>query len=230
MGNLGIRSAHEVQPADPPEESESVRLLSAPSDPCGNGQRRRADERVRLRGTTMGAQTMTDFERWFSTLGLRNFVAHEVLIGLDQGNTEPPAQLWPNIALPLIVLDALRDFFDRPVTITSAYRAPPYNASVGGTSKSQHMAFMALDFKVADTRPQMVYDILRSWRGETFVLPFKPEQWAYVAEAGPVPFKPTEIVPSDGGTFEAVYAGGLGLYNTFVHLDGRGLNHTWKGS
>lgn len=46
------------------------------------------------------------------------------------------------------VLQAIRDYFGRPVHINSAYRTPAYNKKVGGASKSQHVFGTACDIRV----------------------------------------------------------------------------------
>lgn len=47
------------------------------------------------------------------------------------------------------VLQAVRDYFGRPITINSAYRTSYWNAQVGGAKNSQHMKGTAVDFKVS---------------------------------------------------------------------------------
>ena len=54
------------------------------------------------------------------------------------------------------VLQKIRTHFGRAVTITSAYRTPPHNKSVGGTTYSQHQYGMAADIKVSDVSPKEV--------------------------------------------------------------------------
>lgn len=47
------------------------------------------------------------------------------------------------------VLQAIRDYFGRPVTINSAYRTPEHNARVGGAKSSQHVKGTACDIRVS---------------------------------------------------------------------------------
>ena len=54
------------------------------------------------------------------------------------------------------VLQKIRSHFGRAVTITSAYRTPPHNKSVGGASCSQHLYGKAADIKVKDVSPEKV--------------------------------------------------------------------------
>jgi lysozyme family protein len=64
-------------------------------------------------------------------------------------NTDPPAEFWPNV-IPLVrALEALRARLGKPISLTSIYRSPAYNAALGGSAtRSQHMAFRAADFQV----------------------------------------------------------------------------------
>lgn len=54
------------------------------------------------------------------------------------------------------LLQHIRDHFNRPVVITSAYRTVTHNKAVGGSPKSQHLYGMAADIQVADTLPEFV--------------------------------------------------------------------------
>lgn len=54
------------------------------------------------------------------------------------------------------VLQDIRDHFNRPVTITSAYRTVTHNKKVGGSPKSQHLYGTAADIQVKDTPPEFV--------------------------------------------------------------------------
>ncbi|MFW5641536.1 MAG: D-Ala-D-Ala carboxypeptidase family metallohydrolase [Roseicyclus sp.] len=100
-----------------------------------------------------------EFDRFVASLGLEHFGTVEFLVlggahatagGSCAGlNAYPPKALWPNVARTARVLDALRKRLGRPIAITNAYRAPAYNACLGGAASSLHMTFNALDFKVS---------------------------------------------------------------------------------
>ena len=48
----------------------------------------------------------------------------------------------------VMVLQSIRSYFGKPVTIHSGYRTPPYNAKVGGVDGSQHTYGTAADISV----------------------------------------------------------------------------------
>ena len=51
----------------------------------------------------------------------------------------------------VVLLQAIREHFGRPITITSGYRTAAHNAKVGGAKSSQHLLGRAADIQVADT-------------------------------------------------------------------------------
>lgn len=58
----------------------------------------------------------------------------------------------------LEALEAIRQHFDAPIKITSAYRCLMYNKEVGSTDASQHPLGRAVDIKVKGVDPHDVYD------------------------------------------------------------------------
>lgn len=48
------------------------------------------------------------------------------------------------------VLEDIRNYFGKPITINSAYRTPAHNKKVGGAKGSQHVKGTAADIKVKD--------------------------------------------------------------------------------
>lgn len=67
----------------------------------------------------------------------------------------------PNDALLNIVelarnLEVLRTAINKPITITSGYRSPKYNAKIGGVKDSQHLRGTAADIKVLGMTPKEV--------------------------------------------------------------------------
>lgn len=87
------------------------------------------------------------------------------------------------------ILQKIRNYFGKSVTITSAYRTPPHNKSCGGTTYSQHLYGKAADIKIKGVTPKEV---------------------AKYAET-------------------LLDSGGIGVYNTFVHIDVRSTKSRWQG-
>ena len=69
----------------------------------------------------------------------------------------------------VMVLQSIRDHFDAPVSITSGYRTPQYNAKVGGVDQSQHCYGTAADIAVkgvgVDTVAAYARKIMPDWGG-----------------------------------------------------------------
>ncbi len=56
----------------------------------------------------------------------------------------------------VVLLQAIREHFGKPITITSGYRTAAHNKSVGGAKSSQHLLGKAADIQVADTTVEAV--------------------------------------------------------------------------
>ena len=56
----------------------------------------------------------------------------------------------------VVLLQCIREHFNKPITITSGYRTATHNASVGGSRSSQHLLGKAADIQVADTTVEAV--------------------------------------------------------------------------
>lgn len=64
----------------------------------------------------------------------------------------------------LYVLEALRDYFAAPISITSGARCVKHNAAEGGASSSKHLLGIAADIKIQGVSPDAVAD----WLEKTF--------------------------------------------------------------
>jgi len=60
----------------------------------------------------------------------------------------------------LLILEAVRSHFGKPITISSGCRCVSHNAAVGGSDRSQHLYGRAADIIVSDTDPLLVYDLV----------------------------------------------------------------------
>ena len=174
---------------------------------------------------------LEEFNDFIRDLKLDHFQPDEFLVSTDRpGNSFPPQPLWPNLVATALILDQLRKHFGRPLVITSCYRAIDYNQQVGGTPRSNHQAFTATDFGIAGHSPAEVSTLLRDWRGRWFAAPAMIERVRVdIPDVEPVPF--AELTWRTGASGEEFqFAGGVGEYSRFTHLDTRGLNHTWSGN
>jgi uncharacterized protein YcbK (DUF882 family) len=113
------------------------------------------------------------FKTWFEGMatqkGIENFSSGEFTRYFkkwrgDVQNESPPQELWTNIVDALVIVQRLRTKFGRSITILSSYRAPGYNAKVGGAKYSRHKKFDALDIVVKGIDPKEVYAQLKEWR------------------------------------------------------------------
>lgn len=152
------------------------------------------------------ASKAKDLASFINDLGLRRFKGQEIAAYATRKrgqivNSLPHESLWPNIVPTLIVADELREVIDVPLTITSAYRSPMYNRAVGGERNSYHMQFKALDLVPQGATPRALAAAARKLRGRKFKIP--------------------------GTNDSFVFRGGIGTYETFVHIDTRGYDANW---
>ena len=57
------------------------------------------------------------------------------------------------------ILDAVREHFEQPCTVTSGCRCEAHNEAVGGAPKSQHLIGKAADIKVRGIAPALVAEM-----------------------------------------------------------------------
>jgi uncharacterized protein YcbK (DUF882 family) len=75
--------------------------------------------------------------------------------------TKVPIELDANVKLLATQLQALRDFIGIPITLNSAYRTEAYNASIGGSPKSQHKLAKAADLVTSKYTPKQLAAIIK---------------------------------------------------------------------
>jgi len=79
-------------------------------------------------------------------------------------NDFPPPALWPNVVPTLKVLDAFQGRCGCTVQVLSSYRTPAYNGALRSAAKSQHLRFVAIDFRASAGTPEEWRRILREMR------------------------------------------------------------------
>ncbi len=154
------------------------------------------------------------FQRLLDAAGIRYFSAREVFFkghshtdpksrafGL---NTEPPEILWPHIMPTLRVLDALRAQLKQPISLVSIYRSPAYNRAIGSTNP---------------VNPRVL-------TGKGSQHPRFSAADIKVRNISPAAVHAALLAMRRQG----IFAGGLGIYHSFVHIDTRGYNASWKGA
>ena len=86
----------------------------------------------------------------------------------------------------VVLLQAIREHFGKPVTITSGYRTGTHNTAVGGSKSSQHLLGRAADIQVQDTDPLAVAayaeSLMPGWGGvgRYPVKPGRARGWVHV--------------------------------------------------
>lgn len=114
-----------------------------------------------------------------------------------------PEELKVNIFPTLAVLNKVRTDLGLPIKIDSVYRDEKYNESVGGKSNSLHLVANAIDFKVKDFDYNLYANLFIKLRTGKYNI---------------------GVVLPDGEQVLVTEAMlGVGLYDTFIHLDTRGF-------
>lgn len=101
-------------------------------------------------------------------------------------------------------LQVFREWYRRPMVIISGYRTEAYNAQVGGSPKSYHMQNLATDFSL----PSEFYGYTDERQLE-FLNNVK-RKWIDLCQ-------------------QVGLGGGVGWYDTFIHLDSRPRTATSHG-
>lgn len=60
----------------------------------------------------------------------------------------------------LMALQYVRNYYDKPITLTSTVRCKTHNAKVGGVSKSKHLEFKASDFTFSGIKTNEVVKLI----------------------------------------------------------------------
>jgi uncharacterized protein YcbK (DUF882 family) len=61
------------------------------------------------------------------------------------------------------ILERLREYYGKPISINSGCRCKIYNKSIGGASQSRHMEGIAADINIKGVEPSEVQSKLKQW-------------------------------------------------------------------
>jgi uncharacterized protein YcbK (DUF882 family) len=112
------------------------------------------------------ARRVLDYYEWLVKQGVPyGFDLELAQLCAKDGNDAPTAAKRERILPTLQVLALVREAFG-PTTINSGYRAPAYNARIGGAKNSRHTVGDAIDFKCRDGNPQAWAHFLRGLRDD----------------------------------------------------------------
>jgi len=73
---------------------------------------------------------------------------------------EMPSNILNNVKELSYHLQRLRDKFNAPIKINSAYRCESHNEAIGGSKNSQHKKGLAADIVVKGKTPEEVYNFI----------------------------------------------------------------------
>jgi len=96
---------------------------------------------------------MTDNGRLTTNFHIREFKCKD--------GSKVPEALEANVRLLAEQLQALRDHIGIPIHLNSAYRTEAYNASIGGSPKSQHKLAKAADLVTSKYTPKQLAAIIK---------------------------------------------------------------------
>lgn len=60
------------------------------------------------------------------------------------------AEVKNNLITTFQTMDKIREYFNKPIKVTIAFRSPEYNALIGGAKRSMHLVGKAVDFIVQE--------------------------------------------------------------------------------
>ena len=119
---------------------------------------------------TSDEQAILDaFRDFIAPLSLAHFDADELLyLGASHErnglNHLPPQSLWPHIVPTALIANQIRSIVGVPCQVLSGYRSDAYNKAVGGSPRSRHKAFAALDIQAAGIPPNNLFGVARALR------------------------------------------------------------------
>jgi hypothetical protein len=104
---------------------------------------------------------------------LEEFTKSQTAVRKGIDNSPSPEHLQNIRMLARNVLDPIREYYARPVYLSSGYRSPALNRAVGGSSKSQHCNGEAADTEVAGIgNPALARWIIKNLEFDQIILEF----------------------------------------------------------
>ena len=85
---------------------------------------------------------------------------------------EMPSSVFYEIEELANELQVIREHFNAPIQINSAYRCPSHNKAIGGVSNSQHVLGKASDIVIKGYTPDEVADKLEAMLKDECLFPF----------------------------------------------------------
>lgn len=126
--------------------------------------------------------------------------------GLD--NTCPD-DLLSNMKMVAEALELVREFFVRPIHVTSCYRSPEVNKAVGGSPTSAHRFALAADFEVSGVPNievcQKIQAVVPDF--DQIIYEFGPSGWIHLGLRHATPRRQLLTAAKVGG--KTVYAPGI---------------------
>lgn len=97
-------------------------------------------------------------------------------------NTPPPAAKVCLEQLVDYILDPLREWYGKPIRVTSGYRCQAINRSVNGSTSSQHIKGQAADISVGSPREnKRLYEYIRDCLPFDQLINEYNYQWVHVS-------------------------------------------------
>ena len=121
---------------------------------------------------------------------------------------EIPLEAILNLINPLLIVEGMRKALKFPIGLTSTYRTFTHNANIGGVRNSLHLQGLAIDcqpqhFDITKKQDRFKLDEMKHWIKKAHIFIRLQDE-----------VRNTSITESSFG---------IGFYNSFIHIDTRGL-------
>ena len=112
---------------------------------------------------------------------LNEFISSETALRRGIDNT-PSAEVLANLkALCENIMQPLRDWYGKPINITSGYRSPALNRAIKGAANSDHMKGQAVDFTLPKEDYPKVFEWLRNNVNYTQIIDEFGFSWIHIS-------------------------------------------------